>query len=147
MYLNFYDACMTTTAASHDVTNKPPAGASGYERLGHLMSLMTGDEKHSTAAVYEYWPAVKPGPARADVWHSSRIVAQGLHIEHWLDGRKVVDIRIDTPEVQQAFASSRRRGSSPVLARHERRSSPVALQFHDGTVWFRNIRLRRLAVQ
>jgi hypothetical protein len=106
-----------------------------------------GDEKHSTAAVYEYWPAVKPGPARADVWHSSRIVAQGLHIEHWLDGRKVVDIRIDSPEVQQAFASSRRRGSSPVLAGHERRSSPIALQFHDGTVWFRNIRLRRLAVQ
>jgi hypothetical protein len=105
------------------------------------------DEKHSTAAVYEYWPAAKAGPARCDVWHSSRIVAEGLHIEHWLDGRKVVDIRLDSPDVQQAFASSRRRGSSPILAKHERRSSPIALQFHDGTVWFRNIRLRRLAVQ
>jgi hypothetical protein len=105
------------------------------------------DRKHTTAAVYEYWPAATSGPVRSDGWHQSRIVAQGTHIEHWLDGLKVVDIRLDSPDVQQAFASSRRRGSSPVLAKHERRSSPIALQFHDGTVWFRGIKLRPMAVQ
>jgi len=41
---------MTTTTDSHDVTSRAPDGTSGYERLGHLMSLMTGDEKHSTSA-------------------------------------------------------------------------------------------------
>jgi hypothetical protein len=46
------------------------------------------DAKHTTAAIYEYWPASKKAPVRADVWHSSRIVARGLHIEHWLDGRE-----------------------------------------------------------
>src|SRR5581483_2763307 len=50
------------------------------------------DDKHSTGALYEYWPAQKTGPAKANVWHTGRIVARGLHIEHWLDGRKVVDI-------------------------------------------------------
>ena len=102
------------------------------------------DAKHSTAAVYEYWPALKTGPAKAGVWHSGRIVARGLHIEHWLDGRKVVDISLDSPEVQEAFRQSPRRGSSPVLAKQERRSSPIALQFHDGTVRFRNLKIRRL---
>jgi hypothetical protein len=102
------------------------------------------DAKHSTAAIYEYWPASKSGPARANVWHSGRIIAGGLHIEHWLDGRKVVDVMLDSPEVQQSFRNSRRHGSSPVLAKQERRTSPIALQFHDGSVWFRNLKIRPL---
>lgn len=102
------------------------------------------DRKHSTAAVYEYWPAQLKHPTKPDIWHRSRIVADGLHIEHWLDGDRVVDIRLDAPEVQASFAQSRRKGSSPVLAKHERRESPIALQFHDGKVWFRNLRIRRL---
>lgn len=99
---------------------------------------------HSTAAVYEYWPPQKAGPVKADVWHTSRIVARGLHIEHWLDGHKVVSIELDDPEVQASFQRSKRRGSSPVLAKHERRNSPIALQFHDGIVWFKNLRIRSL---
>jgi len=99
---------------------------------------------HSTAAIYEYWPPSKPEPARAGVWHTGRIVARGLHIEHWLDGRKVVDVELDSPDVQAAFARSSRRGSSPVLARHARRDSPIALQFHDGAVRFRNLKISRL---
>jgi hypothetical protein len=102
------------------------------------------DPKHSTAALYEYWPADRTGPAEVGVWHTSRIVAKGLHIEHWLDGKKVVNIDLSATEAQEAFAKSRRRGSSPVLAKHERRSSPIALQFHDGVVSFRSLRIRRL---
>lgn len=99
---------------------------------------------HATAAVYEYWPAKKSGPVKAEVWHKGRIVARGLRIEHWLDGRKVVDIDLGSPEAQAAFAKSRRRGSSPVLAKHERRNSPIALQYHDGRVWFRNLKIKPL---
>jgi hypothetical protein len=119
----------------------------GYWVDGKLVAEPEGafsDAKHSTAAVYEYWPASKAGPAKANVWHSGRIVVKGLHVRHWLNGRKVVDIRLDAPEVQQSFAASPRKGSSPVLARHERRSSPIALQFHDGIVKFRNLKIRRL---
>lgn len=108
---------------------------------GHPDAL--GDAKHSTAALYEYWAAQKEAPARANVWHAGRIVARGLHIEHWLDGRKVVDVRLDSAEAQEAFRTSQRRGSSPLLAKHERRESPIALQFHDGAVWFRNVKIRR----
>jgi hypothetical protein len=103
-----------------------------------------GGPLHATAALYEYWPARKDGPAKANVWHTGRIVARGLHIEHWLDGRKVLDISLDSPDVQESFRKSSRRGSSPVLAKHERRSSPIALQLHDGVVRFRNLKLRPL---
>jgi 3-keto-disaccharide hydrolase len=103
-----------------------------------------GDLKHSTASLYEYWPPQKSMPAKAGIWHTGRIVARGLHIEHWLDGKKVVDISLDSPEVQESFRKSQRRGSSPLLAKHERRSSPIALQFHDGLVRFRNLVIRQL---
>jgi hypothetical protein len=71
-------------------------------------------------------------------------VARGLHIEHWLDGRRVADVELDSSAVQQSFAKSQRKESSPLLAKHARRESPIALQFHDGTVWFRNLRIRKL---
>jgi hypothetical protein len=100
--------------------------------------------RHATAAIYEYRAAVKDGPVQPGIWHTTRIVARGLHIEHWLNGKKVLDVELDSPEMQKEFQLSRRRGSSPVLARHERRESPIALQFHDGIVWFRNLKIRRL---
>ena len=103
-----------------------------------------GDAKHSTASLYEYWPPRKSGPARAGIWHTGRIVAQGLHIRHWLDGGKVLDVSLDSPAVQESFRQSQRRGSSPILAKQARRTSPIALQIHDGVVRFRNIRIRRL---
>jgi hypothetical protein len=102
------------------------------------------DKKHSTGALYEYWPAAVKRPVKTDIWHKGRIVARGLHIEHWLDGEKVLSIELDSRGVQESFRQSRRKGSSPVLAKHERRESPIALQFHDGNVWFRNLRIRRL---
>jgi hypothetical protein len=98
---------------------------------------------HSTAALYEYWAPITNGPAKANVWHTARIVVRGLSIEHWLDGERVVRIELDSPQVQESFAKSRRRGSSSILAKQERRNSPIALQFHDGIVWFRNLKLRR----
>lgn len=104
----------------------------------------TTDDKHSTAALYEYWPAAKNGPAHANEWHRGRIVVRGLHIEHWLDGRKVVDVELDSPALKSAFAASPRKRSSPLLARQERRDSPLALQFHTGVVMFRNLKIRAL---
>jgi hypothetical protein len=129
-----------------------PAGAGRIEPIA-LEYQLIDDERHpdalrgaihSTASLYEYWPPKKDGPAKADVWHQSRIVARGLHIEHWLDGRKVVDIELDSPEVQAAFAGSGRNRSSPLLAKQERRDSPIGLQFHDHVVEFRNLKIRRL---
>ena len=136
----------------HGQAKPQPEGSGRIEPIA-LEYQLIDDEKHpdarsssthSTAAIYEYWPARKSGPARANVWHTSRIVARGLHVEHWLDGHKVLNVELDAPAVQESFRRSTRRGSSPLLARHERRESPVALQFHDGVVAFRQLKIRRL---
>ena len=99
--------------------------------------------KHTTGAVYDYVAPVKTGPALANAWHTSRILARGLHLEHWLDGTRVVNIELDSEDARAQFATSKR-GSAQMLLKQERRDSPIALQMHDGAVWFRNLKIRRL---
>ena len=99
--------------------------------------------RHASGAIYDYIVPNKRSPAKADIWHQTRIVAKGLHIEHWLDGEKVVDIKLDSPLAAESFSLSKR-GSKDMLRKQERRDSPLALQIHDGRVEFRNLKIRRL---
>jgi len=102
------------------------------------------DPRHATAAIYEYWPANKLSLAGANVWHTGKILVRGRHIEHWLDDRKVVDVNLADPLVIVSFNKSRRKQSAALFVAHERRTSPIALQMHDATVWFRNLKVRPL---
>ncbi len=97
----------------------------------------------STAAIYGYVAPQGKMPVRPNRWHKGRIVAHGMHLEHWLDGRKVLDLDLDKPEIHQAFLETGRRWSEE-LATQQTRQSPIALQLHDGPVRFRNLKLRRL---
>ncbi|WP_031497642.1 3-keto-disaccharide hydrolase [Bryobacter aggregatus] len=97
--------------------------------------------RHSTGALYDYVAPQRSKPAAPDRWHHSRIIASGLHIEHWLDGEKVVNIDLDTPAAEAAFAQSQR-ASKLLLRQQAQRSSPLALQIHDGVVAFRDIKIR-----
>jgi hypothetical protein len=99
--------------------------------------------RHSAGALYDYVAPDKAVPARPQVWHRARIVAHGNHIEHWLDGKRVVNIDLDSPHAVAEFAKSTRR-SAPMLRQQEKRDSPLALQFHDGDVRFRRLRIRKI---
>lgn len=94
--------------------------------------------RHSSGALYDYMAPAKRQPAKPGVWHTSRIVAKGLHIEHWLDGERVINIDLDTPAAEATFNESKR-NSRHMLRKQERRLSSIALQIHDGEVEFRKI--------
>ena len=99
--------------------------------------------RHSAGALYDYVAPAKKGPAVAKVWHQSRIVARGLHVEHWLDGVKVVDVDLDSEAAEKSFALSTRQ-SKVMLRKQAVRRSPIALQIHDGVVEFRNLKIQTL---
>ena len=99
--------------------------------------------RHSAGALYDYVAPVKKGPAVAKVWHQSRIVARGLHVEHWLDGAKVVDVDLDSEAAEKSFEGSTRQ-SRFMLRKQAVRKSPIALQIHDGVVEFRNLKIQTL---
>ena len=108
--------------------------------LANRDALTSADR--SSAAVYGYFAPLKKAKVHPDTWHTGRIVAHGMHLEHWLDGQKVLDLDLDKPEVHQAFLATGRRYSEE-LASQRTRQSPIALQLHDGPVCFRNLKLRR----
>jgi hypothetical protein len=99
---------------------------------------------HSTGAVYSYFAPNKPKPAAPNTWHSSRIVARGLHLEHWLDGVRVVNADLDSAATQAEFRKSERKPQAEMFLKHEKRASQIALQIHDGVAEFRDLKIRAL---
>lgn len=73
----------------------------------------------------------------------SQLVVNGNHIEHWLNGVRVVSTDLTSAEFQEAAAKAPRR-TQRALQYLSNKEYPIALQSHTGTIWFRNIKLRRL---
>lgn len=73
-------------------------------------------------------------------WNSSRIVARGNHLEHWLNGKKVVEIEIGSEEWNQLKAESKFK-NKPDFGTV---AGPIHLQDHGGAAYFRNLRIKKL---
>ncbi|MFD0894399.1 DUF1080 domain-containing protein [Luteolibacter ambystomatis] len=76
-------------------------------------------------------------------WNTTRIVADGRHLEHWLNGKCILKVDLDSPEFKEAFAASEWKGSP---AKGAAPNGIIGLQDHGGEVWFRNIRVKKLPV-
>ena len=97
-----------------------------------------------TAAGSAY--AVYPSPAGfvkpADEWNHSVIVVNDAHVEHWLNGTKVVDYELWSPDWKARVAKSKF-AEYPHYGLATR--GYIGLQGdHDGTLQLRNIKLRVL---
>ena len=80
---------------------------------------------------------VKPGGE----WNAVRLVVNGPHVEHWLNGIKVVEYELWTPEWEAKVAASKfAKWPGFGLAR----TGHIALQDHGDRVAYRNIRIRVL---
>lgn len=74
-------------------------------------------------------------------WNSVRIVARGAHVEHWLNGKKVVDYELWSPEWEAKVKASKF-VEWPTYGRA--RSGYIGLQDHGDWVAYRNMRIREL---
>lgn len=104
---------------------------------GHEISGYEG-VKDSTGSLYLiYAPDAKRKKLNpTGQWNSLRIVVNGKHIEHWLNGKKIVNVSIDSED----FA---KRVSQTKFANYEdygkMSKGHILLQDHGGGISFRNI--------
>jgi hypothetical protein len=80
---------------------------------------------------------VKP----AGEWNTSRLVAKGPHIEHWLNGVKVVEYEQGSPEWVE-HVNAGKFGRQPQYGKAMK--GHIGLQEHGGRAEFKNIKIREL---
>jgi hypothetical protein len=74
-------------------------------------------------------------------WNDLRIVVKGNHVEHWLNGVKVVEYELGSEDWQRRVRASKFR-DYPSYGRAVR--GHIGLQDHGDNVAYRNIRIREL---
>ena len=76
-----------------------------------------------------------------DEWNTTRIVVENPHVEHWLNGKKVVEYDLWSDDWQKRKANGKW-AETPHYG--EAKSGHIGLQDHGGLTMFRNIKIREL---
>jgi len=114
--------------------------------LGLEYQLFDGDvevkDTGALAALYDILPTKdKPAVRPRGQWNRVRIVARGNHVEHWLNGKKVLEFERGSDPFRAAVAKSKFRNRDKF---GEAKQGYILLQDHGGGIAFRNIRIKVL---
>jgi hypothetical protein len=111
-----------------------------YQVLDDSLNEDNEVPSHRAGALYDLLvPNSQKQLRPVGAWNSSRIVFRGNHGEHWLNGAKIVEFDLGTPQMDTALARSKYR-SIPGFA--DRRAGHIVLQDHNEEVYFRSLKIR-----
>lgn len=111
-----------------------------YQILDNATADGHDDPLQTAAGCYGlYAPTVAAKPAGE--WNTARIVVDGSHVEHWLNGRKVVEYEIASADWQARVAKSKF-AAWPEFAASAK--GHIDLQDHGSPVAYRNLRIKIL---
>ncbi len=95
----------------------------------------------AAGSAYGLYPAQAGVVKPAGEWNAVRIVVRGNHVEHWLNGIKMVEYELGSPDWKAKVEASKFK-QWPGYGRAA--SGHIALQDHGDRVAYRNIRVRTL---
>ena len=125
----------------------PGSNSGVYYRPGQYEYQILDNGKHvdgknprtSAASVYFCMAPSHDATKPPGEWNEGRIVCKGSVIQHWLNGKKVIDF--DYTDVQWAWNVDllKQRGGDL-----KARGANLSLQDHGDPVWYRKIQLRKI---
>ena len=145
----------------------PPEGTAEYVSPEQVTGQPTGvgsaigleyqildDERHPDAklgrdgdrklgALYDLFPAgPNKHPNPVGEWNHARIISRGQHVEHWLNGEKILEYDRDSKAFDEAVALSKFK-NIPGFGKWT--DGHILLQEHGSQVSFRDVKLRVLS--
>lgn len=108
------------------------------DNQGHKDAL---DARTSAGSNYALDAPARDVTKKPGEWNHARIIVNGSHVEHWLNGEKLLEYEMWTDDWKQRVAASKFKG---MPAYGLAKTGHIALQGDHGWVAYRNIRIRRI---
>ncbi|MEK6481559.1 DUF1080 domain-containing protein [Catalinimonas sp. 4WD22] len=99
------------------------------------------EDAQVTAANYALHVPTSQPTKPAGEYNHSKIVVNNGKVEHWLNGEKVVDYELWTPEWEEKVAQTKFKDMPDY---GKAKSGHIALQGHGDAVWFKEIKIKKL---
>ena len=113
-----------------------------YQLLDDIKATDNKTRLTCAGAAYALYPSPEGHLKPVGEWNTTRIVARGPHVEHWLNGAKLLEYEVGSPDWEAKVKSSK---FAPYPNFGRAKQGHIALQGdHTGTLAFRNIRIRAL---
>jgi hypothetical protein len=114
-----------------------------YQLLDDINASDNKTRLTCAGAAYAIYPSPAGHLKPVGEWNRTRIVAHGAHVEHWLNGTKLLEYELWSPDWEAKVKGSKF-AAYPNYGRAHR--GHIALQGdHPGTLAFRNIRVREIS--
>lgn len=107
-----------------------------------LEGKMKPNDYHTVGALYEFFPPSQDKKVKPlGEWNSSRIIAKNNHVEHWLNGEKILDYQRGGKKFMKMLKKSKFKDVDDF---GQAEKGHILLQDHGSKVHFRNIKIREL---
>ncbi|MCR9065284.1 MAG: DUF1080 domain-containing protein [Cytophagales bacterium] len=74
-------------------------------------------------------------------FNKAKLIHKDGHVEHWLNGQKVLDFQIGSPELKEILATSKFKDNPDY---HSDSEGHIMFQHHGQKVYYKNIRVREI---
>lgn len=108
----------------------------------HPDAQLGRDGNRRTGSLYDIMPARADKPYKgAEQWNTAVIKVKGNHVEHWLNGSKILEYDRDTDQFRQAIAQSKFKNTAGFATAA---TSAILLQAHGDLIHYKNIKIKEL---